>query len=194
MRRCLLVLLAPLPAVLQAGAARADGIFSEVRLGALAHDPSELGGKEHGTDINGELLFVSPVADGFIAPLPVWLRWVLQPRAHIGIDQNLDSYTSQYYFGATWTATLTRQVLKPSDSVFLGLGFGPALNNGHATTTLPDRQSLGSNVLFQLSADLGYQITPRWSAMLYFDHSSNGHLADHNQSLNNIGLRVGLRF
>ena len=179
----------------QVGAADAQQLLSELRVGVLAHDIGFLGEhKEPGADINGELLFVSPVPDSWVADVsPVW-RWMLHPRVNIGGDLNTSGATSQLYFGLTWTATLFNQVLTPDDSVFLGIGFGPAFNNGHISTIDPNRKSLGSHVLFHPSVDIGYRINARWSVSIYYDHSSNAGIAAHNEGLNNAGLRVGLAF
>ena len=61
------VLCAPL-ALMAVGPAWAQGIVSELQIGILAHDVPIVGEqKEHGADINGELRFVSPVPNGWIA-------------------------------------------------------------------------------------------------------------------------------
>lgn len=191
-RRCILPILGVI--LLSVTPAMAGGIVSEVRLGILAHDLRVLGGRENGADINGEVLFVSPVPDAAVSAFAPWLRWVLQPRPNLGFDVNTLGYTDQFYAGLTWTATLATHVFDDTDSVFLGLGFGPALNDGHVNTAASDRKKLGSNLLFHLTAELGYRITPRWSVSLYFEHSSNGGLAYYNEGLNDAGLRLGFRF
>lgn len=181
--------------LVQIGAAQAQQVVSEVRLGVLAHDIPFLGEhKEPGADINGELLFVSPVPDSWVADVSPALRWMLTPRVNIGGDVNTSGATSQLYFGLTWTATLFNQVLAPDDSVFLDISFGPAFNNGHIATSDPNRKSLGSHVLFHPGIDIGYRFNPRWSVSVYYEHSSNAGLADFNEGLNNAGLRVGLTF
>ncbi len=177
-----------------AAPAHAQSVLSEVRLGVLAHDVRALGGRENGADINGEVLFVSPVGEADVASFAPWLRWVLQPRPHLGFSANTLGYTSQFYAGLTWTATLATGLFQADDAIFFGYGFGPALNNGFANTTNPRRKQLGSNLLFHLTAELGYRFTPRWSMSLYFEHSSNADLATHNEGLNDAGLRVGWRF
>src|SRR5437763_13760326 len=76
--------------------------YGEVKLGALAHDVHFAGGKEHGIDINPEVIFPSPISDAWIAGLPAYIRWALQPRGTLGAEFNTGRYTNQYYFGATW--------------------------------------------------------------------------------------------
>jgi hypothetical protein len=171
-----------------------DGIVSEVRLGLLAHDLHALGGVENGADVNGEVLFVSPVPDTAVQDLPSALRWLLQPRPHVGFDANTSGYTDQFYAGATWTLLLAQHVLTPDDGLFLDLGGGGAVNDGHTSTSLPNRKQLGSNVLFHLSAELGYRFARRWSVSAYFEHSSNADLSYYNESLNEAGMRIGFRF
>ena len=170
------------------------GIFSEVRLGALAHDVAFAGGKETGADLNGEVLFVSPLPDSFGADWPLWLQWVAHPRPHVGLDVNTAGQTSQLYAGLTWTATLFRDVLKPNDAIEFNYFFGPALNDGLRYTRRPDRKSLGSNVLFHLGFEVDYRITPAISLGIIYEHSSNAASVRENQGLNNIGMRLGYHF
>ena len=82
----------------------------------------------------------------------------------------------------------------PDDGLFLSLGLGPAFNNGKIATSQPDRKSLGSQVLFHPSVEFGYRFNRRYSVSLYYEHSSNAGLAQENEGLNNVGLRVGLAF
>src|SRR5207253_650138 len=110
-----------------AGTARAEGIFSEVRLGVLAHDVGFLGGREPGADINAEVLFVSPFPDDWGSTWPQWLRWIARPRPHIGGDVNTAGATSQAYLGLTWTAVLARDLLRPEDDLEFDFLFGPSV-------------------------------------------------------------------
>jgi hypothetical protein len=179
---------------LAAAPASAQGVVSELQLGVLAHDVPILGDqKERGADINGELRFVSPVPDDWLTGVAPGLRWLLTPRPNVGFDANTSGYTSQLYLGLTWTVDLFRGVLRPHDDVYLALGFGPAFNNGH-TTAGSGHGALGSNVLFHPSVEIGYWFNTRYSVSLYFEHSSNGGLAERNDSLNNLGIRLGLGF
>jgi Lipid A 3-O-deacylase (PagL) len=175
--------------------AYADGIVSEVSVGVLDHDVRALGGKEHGIDMNGEIQFVSPVGLQMVAGLPVWLRWLFRPYPTLGFDINSSGYTNQYYAGGTWTAELFTDVLQSDDGVFVSLGGGGAVNNGHVgPTTEIDRKKLGSNVLFHLTGELGYRFSRRDRLAFFYEHSSNAGLAHYNQSLNDAGLRFAWRF
>jgi lipid A 3-O-deacylase len=183
-----------LPALVAGAPASAQSFLSELQLGVLAHDVPILGEqKEHGVDINGEVLFVSPVPDTWLDGVTPALRWLLTPRPDVGLDANTAGATSQLYLGLTWTADLFRDVFTPQDSVYLAVGFGPAFNNGHIWGS-SGHAALGSNVLFHPSIELGYRFTPRYSVSLYFEHSSNGGLAQRNDALNNLGVRLGLGF
>ena len=185
-------LLAAVPAL-----AGDDGILTDLKLGLLYHDVAILGGHtESGADVNAEALFHTFVPDHAVAGISPALRWLLQPAPHIGVDGNTGGYTSQLYFGLTWTANLdTGGVLWPNHAVFFAFGFGPAFNNGHifAPDTSP-HLSLGSNVLFHEYLELGYRITRHVSLSVYFDHSSNAGLARYNAGLDNLGVRVGWHF
>ena len=169
-------------------------VLDEVKLAVLAHDVAFAGGKEGGADVNGEILFASPVRDAVAQAVPLYLRWLVQPRLDFGFEANTAGYTSLGYFGLTWTWLLARNLLRPGDGVDFGIGFGPSFNNGLIRTRRPDRQSLGSHVLFHVSFELGYRITPRYEVSAFFDHDSNAGFARENQSINDAGLRFGIRF
>ena len=53
---------------------------------------------------------------------------------------------------------------------------------------------MGSRLQFRESAEVGYQLTRRVRVSALFDHLSNAGLAHYNQSLNNLGVRVGVTF
>ncbi len=177
-------------------AAAADALLTDVRLGILAHDVPILGvQEEHGADVNGELVFESFVPDSAVAGIAPGWRWLFQPAPNFGIDANTAGATSQLYFGLTWTADLdTGGWLWPDHAVFLGIGVGPAFNNGHIHSIANDHLALGSNALFHGSLELGYRVTPQWSLSVYFEHSSNAGLARENAGLDNLGMRVGWHF
>ena len=145
--RVLLVLAAA--AIWPAAGAHAQNLsFNELKFGVLAHDSHFLGGKEHGIDLNPEVIFASPVSDAWAAGLPPYLRWMVQPRPTFGGEFNLSGFTNQYYFGATWTWLL------PGNFTF-GIFFGPEFNDGQIVSSRPDRKSLGSHVLFREALELG---------------------------------------
>ena len=169
-------------------------IYSELKLGIWDHDVHFLGGKEHGADINPEMIFSSPITDDMIANAPGWLYWTLQPRPTLGAAINTAGDTDQFYLGATWSWMLLSNIINQGDGIVLGYFFGPGFNNGEIQSRSDNRKSLGSNILFREAFDLGYQINPTWEISAYIDHISNGGLAKQNQSINDVGLRIGYRF
>ena len=177
--------------------ARAQNVtYTEAKFGVWAHDPKFLKGKEKGVDFNPEFLAHSPVPDDFAASLPGWLRWASQPRPTIGGSINSAGDTDQFYVGATWSWFLTQNIINPGDGIVLGYFFGPGFNDG---LTVPNRnaatrEALGSHILFREAFDLGYQINPVWEVSAYFDHISNAGSSRFNQSINDVGLRLGYRF
>jgi lipid A 3-O-deacylase len=176
-------------------AARAQNLtFSEVKFGILAHDVHFLGGKEHGVDLNPEIIWQSPVADAWAASLPPYLAWMVQPRPTIGGEINTSGFTDQAYLGATWTWQLAGNVVRPDDGIALSYFFGPAFNDGDIIGKARDRKSLGSHVLFREALELGYRITPLYQISAFVDHVSNGGLAKQNESINDVGVRFGVRF
>lgn len=170
------------------------GLLDEVKLGVLAHDVRFAGGKERGADINPELLFRTPFTDTWIPGIPSYLRWMLNPRPHFGLEVNTAGDTNQLYFGLTWTAVLARGLMSPTDGLIVEYSFGPAFNDGAIVTSNPHRKSLGSHVLFRESLALGYAFTPQYNVSAMIDHVSNGGLAKQNQSINDFGLRLGIKF
>ncbi|WP_149541114.1 acyloxyacyl hydrolase [Siccirubricoccus phaeus] len=164
------------------------GIFSEVRLGGAWHD---IGAKERGANVLGEVLFASPVPARLTTDMPPLYRWVFQPRVHLGFAANTEGYTSYGYAGLTWTTMLARDVFRRGDGIRFDFFFGGSLNNGKHVTNEPDRKSLGGNLLFRVGGEIGYQIDPRWSVSLFLDHESNAGSARANEGLNSLGLRIG---
>lgn len=168
--------------------------YSEVELGVLSHDVHFLGGKEDGVDLNPELILAAPITDAAAGEVPAVLRWLVQPRPTVGLDVNTAGQTDQAYVGATWTWQLAGNVFRAGDGVTVGYFFGSSFNNGEIHATQSDRKSLGANVLFREAIELGYRITPVYEVSLHFDHVSNAGLAQYNQSINDLGARLGIRF
>jgi lipid A 3-O-deacylase len=171
------------------GTARADdGIFDEVRLGVYEHDASLLGHqKETGADIGAEVLLASP------PPLAV----IGGPRPTFGALVNTAGETDQIYGGMTWTWNFVHDVLREGDGFYVEGVLGGGWNDGKISATPAEaqvRKSLGSNVLFREDVDLGYRITPHWAVAVSYNHISNADLATRNEGLNDIGVRVGLKF
>ena len=192
---CLVIVLAIAMAALYPACSQAQNLtYSEFKFGVWDHDVHFLGGKEHGVDINPEVIFGSPITDDMIAGAPAWLHWALQPRPTIGAAINTAGDTDQFYVGATWSWMLMSNIINPGDGIVFGYFFGPGFNDGEIQSTSDNRKSLGSHILFREALDLGYQINPTWEISVYLDHISNGGLAKANQSINDLGLRLGYRF
>lgn len=181
--RALLAALALLIGLARADGAVAQGTYVprglEFRGGVLAHDVPGLWSGfrlESGIDINAELLFGSgfPILGGIVRPA-------------IGATVNTAGDTSKAYIDARW------EIEGPS-GIFLGLGLGAAVHDGLLDPTDPDRKALGSRVLFHIPIEIGWRFNERNSISVYFEHISNGFLADSNEGLDSIGLRYGYRF
>ncbi len=184
-----------LAAVLLPSASSAQNLtYNELKFGVLAHDAHFLGGKEKGVDLNPEIIFASPVPDEWAATIPPYLRWMVQPRPTIGGEINTDGFTNQAYVGATWSWLLASNIVQPADGIVLSYFFGPGFNDGDIVATAPNRKSLGSHILFREALELGYLITPVYQVSGFIDHVSNGGLAKQNQSINDVGVRLGVRF
>ena len=164
------------------------GLFSEVRVGAIAHD---LTATESSFAVNGEVLFASPVPARLTADIDPLYRWALQPRPHLGFMSNTGGKTSKGYFGLTWTAILATEVWRPGDAIRFDFLFGGSINDGKHDANLPDRKDLGGNLLFHVGGEIGYQFDRTWSVSAFFDHDSNANTAKRNQGLNAAGVRLG---
>lgn len=155
------------------------GIFSELRLGAQAHDPWS---PEKGSvDLTATVLFVKPFQ------LDSRWDWVV-PRPHIGGAVNLNSDTSHVNFGLTWTYDITSRF-------FVEASFGGAFHNGKTGRAVPaDRSALGCSPLFRESAGIGFRIDQNWSIIAQVEHLSNAGLCKQNRGLTNVGAQLGYRF
>lgn len=148
-------------------------LFSEVRLGVLAHDP--LAQKEDGIDLNAELYFDS------------WTEGSWQLRPSIGGTVNLDGDTSQLYVDMNYGGPIT-------DSIFVEFAVGGAIHDGKLETADPDRKELGSSVLIHAAVSVGVMLTDNVSLSLYVDHISNAGIEKRNEGLETAGVRVGFKF
>lgn len=143
-------------------------------------------GHERGElNLNGEVLF------------PKFLRvgnWadILIPRLQVGATGSVGGGTSYAYVGPIWTAAYER--------VFVDLSLGGAIHNGETgNMTDPNRNRLGGcRVIYHVGSDIGYRLTDNWSAMLTFDHISNGSgtlsSCGENQGVTIVGIRLGYMF
>jgi hypothetical protein len=169
--------------VLNASLAAAQGTDTparmELRLGVLAHDVPDLWSGfrlESGVDINGEIL---------IGPGLAFLGGTLRPA--IGGSVNTSGGTSKAYLDARW------EIEGPA-GLFFGTGLGVAVHNGNLGPTDPDRKALGSRALFHVPVEIGLRFDRGRSISVYFEHTSNANLARHNEGLDSIGVRYGIRF
>jgi lipid A 3-O-deacylase len=161
--------------------------IDEAKLGVLAHDIRLFGlGRpgETGADVNVEALFSSPA----------FFRVLGSPRPHLGGALNTAGQTNYGYVGLTWSGRPWRPLLKLPDALFVAGSLGGGVHDGYLNTAPAGRKRLGSRFLFRESVEGGYQLTRGLSVSVMLDHLSNGGLVHYNQSLNNLGVRVGVTF
>lgn len=152
---------------------------NEVKVGILYHDADNIWSGfrlESGADINAEVIF---------APKVKVLWGAIRPA--LGGSLNTAGGTSKAY------ADLRYQ-FEHGRGVFFGVGIGATIHNGELTPTRHDRKALGARVLFHIPAELGFRFAGRHAVSVYFDHISNGNLADDNEGLDTLGVRYGYRF
>jgi hypothetical protein len=170
-----------LPGMYTGGIANDPFWFSEVRVGALAHQIEDSPGEE-GVDLNLEVLF-NPLSGNYSNRI---LQHFLTPRPHLGTSINLNGDTSQFYFGVTWDIPLYNRV-------FFETSFGGSLNDGPHEGG-HGQSAFGCTLNFRESASLGYDISDHWDIMLTIDHMSNAGICDENRGLTNAGVRLGYKW
>lgn len=112
------------------------------------------------------------------------------PRFQVGGIVNTAGRTDFAHADLLWTANFT-------DRIFSEFFLGVTVHDGHLLHDSNEFNALGCRALFHVGGDLGYRFAPRWSAMLVLDHSSAGTGATNcpaNQSLNQVGLKIGYQF
>ena len=77
--------------------------------------------------------------------------------------------------------------------IFFGLGLGGAVHDGLLDPTDPDRRRW-ARASCSISRSRSGCGSTRNSISVYFEHMSNGFLADSNEGLDSIGVRYGYRF
>jgi hypothetical protein len=159
-----------------------DSSSAELRGGYYA---TFLGPERGASAINAEL-----VAPKFVS-IP-WLPDVLTPRLHAGVTDSVSGKTSYGYVGALWRLNYTERL-------FGEITIGGAIHNGIISTRdETGRASFGCRELYHLGANFGYRIDQNWSALITFEHLSNGnHVLSNcprNEGLNLLGFRIGRSF
>lgn len=158
-----------------AAAGTANAGVTEVRFGALAHDP--LNGKEDGIDINAEIFFSS------------WTEGSWQLRPSLGASVNTSGDTSQVYLALNYGGPI-------SDDWFLEISGGGMVHDGETDDTIAplDRLELGSAVLFHVGLSLGVMVSEDVSLSLFATHASSAGITERNEGLETAGLRLGIKF
>jgi lipid A 3-O-deacylase len=156
------------------------GIISELKIGALWHDPGELWSgfrrEPESADINIEALLTPsmPLLWGSIRPA-------------VGASINTNGGTSKAYVDARWQ-------VETVSGIFFGVGLGAAIHDGDIDPVDPTRKALGSRVLFHIPAEIGWRFDAHNSVSVYFEHISNGYTQRYNEGLDALGARYGYKF
>lgn len=153
---------------------------TELWLGALAHDAGSFGTskEDSGPDIDLGVRF-EPLEGEF------W-NLIANPRPHWGFHVNTRGDTSQTFGGLSWEFPVW-------DNFYVGADWGLALHNGKLATSRNDRKELGLRILFREAVELGYRFDEHSAVSFVLDHISNGRLGDHNDGLDDFGLRYTYR-
>lgn len=166
--------------LLAAGGAAAaqESLIHEMKVGLLNHDVDGLWSgfnRESGADVNIELVVGRGVElfGGKIRPA-------------LGASVNTTGDTSKAYVDLRWDRDF-------DSGVFVGIGVGAAVHDGELSPAR-GRKALGSRVLFHIPVEAGFRVSERIGISLYFDHVSNAYLADENEGMDTLGIRLGYRF
>ena len=162
--------------------------FDEVRFGVYQHDTGLIGTqKETGIDFAFE---------GLSRPI-ILLNLIGSPRLVLGGVVNSLGKTDQLYFGFSKQWDFVHSVFAPDDAFFLEGVVGGVWHDGkndvRGTALEADWKSHGSHFLFRTGMDLGYRFNRTWSLAVSFNHISNAGLANPNEGMNDIGLRLGMK-
>ncbi len=171
------------------GAARAEVPAAAPRLivGVSAHDQGPDSDRhEDGVDLNLE---------GWWAALPMRiprLTGTLHP--HLGLSLNTAGDTSFAYGGLTYLHRF-------DERFFVAVPLGLAVHDGPLETQDEQRCrresdcGFGSRVLFSFGLELGVHLSEGYALSLFTHHVSHGGLlADDNEGIDNIGLRLHILF
>lgn len=173
-------LLTAVLALADAPPAAAESFIYELKAGVLYHDAPDLWSgfqlEPKGVDLNFEAQF---------APSLPFLWGAIRPA--LGTSINLNGGTSHAYLDARWQ-------IEGASGLFAGLGLGAAVHDGALDASDPQRKALGSRVLFHIPLEVGLRFDAHNSLSFYFEHTSNGFLANYNEGLDRLGLRYGYRF
>lgn len=177
-RACRLLLVAA-PLAVSAPLA-AQGLFNELKIGGLYHDPGDLWSgfrrEPQSADINIEALF---------RPHMGLFHGTLRPA--IGATINTQGATSKAYLDARWE-------IESRSGLYFATGLGAAVHDGSLTLADPGRKALGSRILFHIPAEIGWRWDGHSGISLYFEHISNGYTMDANEGLDVWGVRYGYRY
>jgi hypothetical protein len=156
-----------------------DEIFSTVNVGVAANDVAVLTPKnEGGSNANVEVQFAT--SDEF-------LSFLFSPKPHLGLAVNTAGATDQAYAGLTWSMDLI-------SSVYGAMSLGLSVHDGKVGETGYYDKELGSRVLFRESVEVGVRLSDRTTLSVLFDHISNAGLAEVNEGLDTLGVRLGYQF
>lgn len=170
----MMLALAPLSTV------RAQGLVHELKFGILAHDVPDLW-----SGFSLEPAEAAINLEASLSPAFSFLGGVVRPV--VGGSIALGAGTNTAYLDARWQ-------YETASGWFFGLGLGAAIHDGNLGISDPERKALGSRLLFHIPVEIGFRLDRRSSLSLYFEHMSNAGTANHNEGLDRIGVRYGLRF
>jgi hypothetical protein len=164
-----------------------------VRLSFASRFEFRLGGFAHGlgsVESNTAAVNLEVVSPRLFPPVNAWWGYLL-PRAYVAGMINVNGATSSLRAGANWLLPFTEQI-------FGEIYFGGAVHDGSLVGSV-DQNALGSRALFNVGGSLGYRFAPNWSAMVTYDHLSNGNRVfgtgfARNQGINAIGGRLSYAF
>jgi hypothetical protein len=170
-------------------AAADDAMLVQVRLGNAA---PWLGGSSGELGSSERLLGVPGTR--WTASLPGWLRWALEPQVQMLGTTGTTGVVGPAYRGMSWSVPLATGLLHQDDALSFGFSVGRSLGDFTPGSDNLDRRLAPGQPLLRLGAGIGYQVTPRLGLYVLFDHLASSGPTHVDESQNDLGIRVGLRF
>ena len=129
---------------------------------------------------------------------PLFTLRLASPRIVTGVVLNTNGQTNQLYLGLADQWEFARSVFASDDALFIEGTVAADWHDGkidvRGTPLESEWKSHGSRVVIRTGVDLGYRIDTTWSVAVSFNHISNADWASVNEGMNDLGLRVGMRF
>ena len=95
--------------------------------------------------------------------------------------------TNQFYAGLAWTFEIPK-------FGFVEATIGGTRHNGNTDIREKKKNNYGCKLLFRETVSVGFRFDRHQSVSIMLSHISNSGLCEHNDGLDNLGIRYGYQF